>query len=40
MKDAKLNPTIDDRPIRDVTISRVLEPNKVEKAVRKLPDFE
>jgi hypothetical protein len=39
MKDAGLIPDVDDRPIRDVTISRILEPNKIEKAVRKLPHF-
>ena len=39
MRDNGLNPSNDDRPIRDVTISRISEPNKIEAAVRKLPDL-
>ncbi|MEH2157269.1 MAG: hypothetical protein V7K66_23960 [Nostoc sp.] len=39
MRDNRLNPSSDDRPIRDVTISRILEPNKIESAVRRLPDL-
>ncbi len=39
MNDDGLNPRTDDRPIRDVTISRILQPNKIEKEVRKLPDL-
>ena len=39
MKDAKLIPNVDSRLIRDVTISRISESSKIEKAVRKLPDL-
>ncbi|MEH2412436.1 hypothetical protein [Nostoc sp.] len=39
MRDNGLNPSNDDRPIRDVTISRISEPNKIETAVRRLPDL-
>jgi len=39
MRDNALNPSKHDRPIRDVTISRISEPNKIETAVRKLPDL-
>ncbi|MEH2162106.1 MAG: hypothetical protein V7K38_13945 [Nostoc sp.] len=40
MRDNGLNPSNDDRPIRDVTISRISEPNKIETAVRRLPDLQ
>lgn len=39
MRDNGLHPSNDARPIRDVTISRIAEPNKIETVVRRLPDL-
>ncbi|MBE9105114.1 hypothetical protein IQ229_09235, partial [Nostoc cf. edaphicum LEGE 07299] len=39
MVDNSLNISTSDRPIRDVTITRISEPNKIETAVSRLPDL-